>query len=153
MHTKVQNGNQRPKTKGMERMITAEDHLAITELIAWHGHLVDDGRLDELDHVFAVDAVIDLGAFGQSEPCTLQQMIELGRALGDRNPIGHHVTNTVIVKLEAPDKVEVRSKGIGIRSDGTTGSVTYEDTVIKSGGSWKISYRKIVVRKRPLGRD
>jgi hypothetical protein len=34
-------------------MRSLEDRLAIMELIALHGHLVDNGRLDELNRVFA----------------------------------------------------------------------------------------------------
>jgi len=53
-------------------MLSLEDRMAITELIALHGHLVDDGRLDELNLVFAEDVTHDLTAFG------------LGIHLGDR---------------------------------------------------------------------
>jgi len=45
-------------------MLLLEDRIAITELIALHGHLVDDGRLDELNLVFAEDVTHDLTAFG-----------------------------------------------------------------------------------------
>ena len=45
-------------------MLSLEDRIAITELIALHGHLVDDGRLDELNRVFAEDVTHDLTAFG-----------------------------------------------------------------------------------------
>jgi hypothetical protein len=37
-----------------EHMLSLEDRMAIMELIALHGHLVDDGRLDELSRVFAL---------------------------------------------------------------------------------------------------
>lgn len=33
-------------------LVGAEDRMAITELIALHGHLVDDGELDCLDELF-----------------------------------------------------------------------------------------------------
>src|SRR5215213_3731778 len=47
-----------------EHMISLEDRIAITELIALHGHLVDDGQLDQLNRVFAEDVTHDLTAFG-----------------------------------------------------------------------------------------
>lgn len=103
-------------------MISTEDRITIFELIAWHGHLVDDGRLDDFDQVFAPDAVFDLTAFGQSESCGLAQVLELGRALGDDNPVGHHVTNVVISQIGAPDRVRTRSKGIGVHLSGSTTS-------------------------------
>lgn len=45
--------------------LSAEDRLAIAELISLHGHLFDDGRLDELAELFAEDVVYDVSAFGQ----------------------------------------------------------------------------------------
>ena len=41
-------------------MISLEDRSAITELIALHGHLVDDSRLEELNLVFANDMTHEL---------------------------------------------------------------------------------------------
>lgn len=38
-------------------------------------------------------------------------------------------------------------------ADGTAGSVVYEDTVTKRDGTWRITYRKIAVRRKRLGRD
>lgn len=133
-------------------MISTEDRIAIFELIAWHGHLVDDGKLDDFNQVFAPDAVFDLSAFGQPEPCGLAQVIELGRGLGDDNPVGHHVTNVVISQIETPDRVRTRSKGIGVHLGGSTGSAIYEDLLVKRDGLWRIHHRTILVRRRPLGR-
>jgi hypothetical protein len=48
---------------------------------------------------------------------------------------------------------KTRSKGIGIRADGTAGSVVYDDTVTKRDGAWRITSRTITVRRKPLGRD
>lgn len=45
-----------------------EDRLAITELISRHGHLVDDGGLDQLEEVFTSDVAYDLTDFGQEAP-------------------------------------------------------------------------------------
>jgi hypothetical protein len=46
-----------------------------------------------------------------------------------------------------------RRKGIGIRADGTAGSLVYDDTVTKHDGAWRITARTITVRRQPLGRD
>ena len=134
-------------------MISLEDRSAITELIALHGHLVDDGRLEELNLVFAEDVTHDLTAFGLGVHHGLSGVRHSALALGDANPVGHHVTNIVIVEVKDDDTVVTRSKGIGIRADGTAGSAVYEDTVTKRDGTWCITYRKITVRRKPLGRD
>ena len=134
-------------------MLSLEDRMAIMELIALHGHLVDDGRLDELSRVFAEDVTHDLTAFGLGIHQGLGSVREAAEALGDANPVGHHVTNIVIVEMKDDSTVVTRSKGIGIRADGTTGSVVYDDTVTKRDGAWCISYRKITLRRKAFGRD
>jgi hypothetical protein len=134
-------------------MLSLEDRIAITELIALHGHLVDDGRLDELNRVFAEDVTHDLTAFGLGIHQGLGGVREAAEALGDANPVGHHVTNVVIVEVKDEHTVVTRSKGIGIRADGTAGSVVYEDTVTKRDGTWRITSRTITVRRKSLGRD
>jgi hypothetical protein len=45
--------------------------------------------------------------------------------------------------------VHALSKGIGINADGTIGSVTYEDTIVRGGSGWRISHRT-QVRILPL---
>ena len=134
-------------------MLSLEDRSAITELIALHCHLVDDGRLDELNLVFAADVMHDLTAFGLGIHQGLGSIWEAAAALGDANPVGHHVTNSVIVEVKDDDTVVTRSKGIGVRADGTAGSVVCDDTVTKRDGAWRITARTITVRRKPLGRD
>jgi hypothetical protein len=134
-------------------MISLEDRIAITELIALHGHLVDDGQLDKLNRVFAEDVTHDLTAFGLGIHHGLGRIREAAEALGDANPVGHHVTNVVISEVKDDHTVVARSKGIGIRADGTAGSVVYDDTVTKRDGAWRITARTITIRRKPLGRD
>ena len=47
----------------------------------------------------------------------------------------------------------VQSKGIGIKADGTAGSVVYDDIVTRRPGGWKISHRKVTARRVALGRQ
>jgi hypothetical protein len=53
---------------------------------------------------------------------------EAAQALGDANPVGHHVTNIVVTGID-DHSARVRSKGIGVMADGTAGSVVNEDVV------------------------
>lgn len=119
--------------------ITCEDRAAITEVIARHGHLCDSGELDRLDEVFTADVTYDLTDFAHLD-------------LRDPrvHPVGHHVTN-VIVTEAADGTVQARSKGIGVHADGTCASVTYEDVFVRGDQGWRISQRKIVARRTPLG--
>lgn len=130
-------------------MLTTEDKFNIHELISLHGHLTDSGRLDELSSVFATDVVYDLKAFDKGILNGVAAMRNAALALGEANPVGHHVTN-IIVNEDEDGTVRTQSKGIGIRADGSCGSLVYHDVLKKQGDGWRIIYRKITVRKIPL---
>ncbi|MFK4104359.1 nuclear transport factor 2 family protein [Streptomyces sp. NPDC019531] len=130
--------------------LALEDRLAVTELIALHGHLVDAGALDRLDEVFTHDVVYDLSDFGQGEVVGLAALKEAALALGAGNPVAHHVTNVMVEEVTS-DRVYARSKGLGVMADGSCGSVTYEDTVVRGGtAGWRISHRRVLARRVPL---
>ncbi|MGS2644084.1 nuclear transport factor 2 family protein [Streptosporangium sp. LJ11] len=130
--------------------LTAEDRVAIAELISMHGHLIDTGRLDRLHELFTADAVYDVSDLGGGIIEGLAAFRDAALAMGERNPVGHHVTNIVVTET-ADDHVRALSKGIGIMADGTCGSVTYEDTVSRGDRGWRISHRRVLARRAPLG--
>ncbi|MCO5993565.1 nuclear transport factor 2 family protein [Actinoallomurus rhizosphaericola] len=130
--------------------LTCEDRFLIAELIAMHGHLCDSGELERLGEVFTPDVTYDVTDFGQAPLRGLSALADAARALGNRNPVGHHVTNVVLTE-QADGRVHARSKGIGVNADGTSGSVTYEDTVVRTGQGWRIDHRTLLARRAPLG--
>ncbi|MER5792055.1 nuclear transport factor 2 family protein [Streptomyces sp. NPDC001980] len=130
--------------------LALEDRLAITELVSLHGHLVDDGSLDRLEELFTADVVYDLTDFGQEPLFGVAAIQEAAWALGAANPVAHHVTN-VVVTAWADGRVRVRSKGLGIKADGSCGSVSYDDTVVRTSDGWRISHRRVSPRRTPLG--
>lgn len=126
-----------------------KDRIAITDLISLHGHLVDGG--EPTDVLFTPDVeydVTDLGGGVLVGPFALD---EAGQALGDNNPVAHHVTNIVLTET-GPDEVTARSKGFGVMSDGTCGSVTYDDLIVRTADGWRLRRRTVLARRRPLGR-
>ncbi|MFG2467111.1 nuclear transport factor 2 family protein [Streptomyces canus] len=129
--------------------LALEDRLVVTELIALHGHLVDAGALDRIHEVFTADVVYDLSDYGQGELTGLVAVTEAALALGAGNPVAHHVTNVFVEEITG-DRVHARSKGLAVMADGSCGSVTYEDTVIRVGSQWRISHRRVLARKLPL---
>ena len=131
--------------------LTVDDRLTIHELLAMHGHLVDAGELDRLDEVFTANLVYDVSDLGSKPLHGIAAVREAALALGPGNPLGHHVTNVALTAVDDAT-VHARSKGIGVNADGTTGSVTYEDTVTRGVDGWRISYRRVLARKVPLGR-
>jgi hypothetical protein len=129
--------------------LTADDRFAIEDLINLHGHLVDRGDFAGLPALFTEDVAYDASAFGGGMLAGVDAMRDAALALGERNPVAHHVTN--IVLAEAPDgTVRAVSKGIGVMTNGAASSVTYEDTVERGTAGWRITHRVIRPRRTPL---
>jgi hypothetical protein len=123
--------------------LALEDRLAVTELIGLYGHLVDAGELDGSAEVFTPDVVYDLSDVGRGEVVGLAALNAVALALGAANPVARLVTN-IVIEEAAGDRVRVRSKGLGVMADGSCGSVTYEDTVVRvaagasaAAGCWR----------------
>jgi hypothetical protein len=132
-------------------MISIEDRMMIHELISLHGHFVDEGRLDELSQVFSPDVIYDLDDFGFGALMGIDAVKNSAISLGDTNPVGHHITNIVLSEGNEENTIYSKSKGIGIKTDGSCGSVIYEDIIKKQSGEWRITYRKVIPRRKPLG--
>src|SRR3954463_2516758 len=122
--------------------LTAEDRTAITDLINRHGHLTDAGEHDRMHELFTADVVYDVTDLGGGVLTGLVTLREAALALGERNPVAHHVTN-IVLTARAEDLVHALSKGIGVRADGTVGSVTYDDTIARGDNGWRISHRTV----------
>ena len=129
---------------------TEQDRIDINDLINLHGHLTDAGELDQAGELFTRDVTYDLDDFGLGSLHGTAAMREAALAMGEANPVGHHVTNIVITRID-DRSARVQSKGIGIKADGTAGSVAYDDIVTRQPDGWKISYRKVTARRAALG--
>ena len=129
--------------------MTMDDRIAIMDLINSHGHLTDRGDFDGLATLFAEDVVYDVSALGGAELVGLVAVREAGLALADANPVAHHVTN-IVLRETADGIVHALSKGLGVMTDGSTGSVTYHDTVERLAAGWRITHRIVRPRRVPL---
>jgi 3-phenylpropionate/cinnamic acid dioxygenase small subunit len=127
--------------------ITAEDRLAIHDVIASHGHVVDDRDWDRLGELFTDDVVLDLEDFGYGTLRGLGAMRDLARDGQDDKgqPLGHHVTNIVITGQDG-ETVRARSKALAVMADGASGTAVYEDTLRQEEQRWRISHRKVTAR-------
>jgi ketosteroid isomerase-like protein len=130
--------------------LSEQDRIDISDLINLHGHLTDAGELDQAGELFTPDVTYDLDDFGLGSLHGTVAMREAALALGDANPVGHHVTNIVITAID-DRSARVQSKGIGIKADGTAGSVAYDDIVTRQSDGWKIGYRKVTAKRAALG--
>lgn len=125
------------------------DRLALHELVDLHGHLVDAGELARQDEVFLPDVVYDVSDLGGGTLVGLGEAERAARALGDGNPVGHHVTNVVVTRLDQ-DTATILSKGLGVTVDGSVGSVVYEDEAVRTEQGWRIRHRTVRARRTPL---
>jgi hypothetical protein len=127
--------------------ITAEDRLAIHDVIALHGHVADDRDWGRLGELFTDDAVLDLEDFGYGTLHGLAALRDLSRASQDDKgqPLAHHVTNIAVTGQDG-ETARARSKALAVMPDGTTGTAVYEDILRREGHGWRISHRKVVAR-------
>jgi 3-phenylpropionate/cinnamic acid dioxygenase small subunit len=93
--------------------------------------------------------VYDLTAVSGGVLTGLADIVAASLALGDNNPLAHHVTN-VLIEEGDEESARVRSKYLGVMKDGSVGSGVYEDAVRKTAAGWRIQYRKVVPRRQPL---
>lgn len=122
--------------------LTAEDRLSIHELVSLHGHLADERRADHLHLLLTPDATYDVTAYGMGAVQGLDALVALFTERPGEQPIGHHVTNVVATEHD-DGTVRARSKGLAVMADGTTGTVTYDDIVVRTPGGWRISHRTV----------
>jgi SnoaL-like domain len=128
--------------------VSIEDRITIHELIALHGHLVDTGQLARLSEVFTYDVVYDLTAMSGPTLHGVQAVSEAAQRLGDRNPVAHLVTNTVVTV--DGEQVLARSKFLGVQRDGSVGSGMYNDELRRTPDGWRIALRSVSLRREPL---
>jgi len=126
--------------------LSPDDRLAIHELLSLHGHLADDRRAAELHLLLTEDAAYDVSEYGLGIVTGLPALRALFEAAPGAQPLGHHVTN-VIVTEAADGTVGVRSKGIAVMANGSTGTVIYDDVVTRTSAGWRISHRKVIARR------
>jgi 3-phenylpropionate/cinnamic acid dioxygenase small subunit len=129
-----------------------EDRLTIHELLALHGHLSDAGAFERMHEVFAADVIYDLSDVGLGTLRGLDALRDTALANPEPDPVGHHTTNVVLTPID-DDVVDGQSKGIGLRADGTSFSLIYQDVVSRGPEGWRIVQRKVVPRRKPLRAD
>jgi hypothetical protein len=127
-------------------VISLEDRLAINELLGLYGHLIDQRRWSELDHVFTPDIVFDATSFGQQVTTSARELIEWWRSDLAMHPLAHHATN-IVISEDADGTVRVLSKAIGVGRKGRVGSATYDDVVVRTADGWRLASRVATLRR------
>ena len=115
------------------------DVVAIQQLYALYGHVMDDRDRERLADLFTPDCVFDATALG----VPLMEGVDAIAATTETSPqapLAHHVTN-VYVDSVRDDMATVRAKAIGIYPGGRAFSGDYDDTLVRTASGWRIAHR------------
>lgn len=131
-------------------MLTIEDRLDIAETLALHAHLVDADQLDRIDELFTPDAIYDMTApgIGVFEGIDTICAAAARMSASGHAPTAHFLTNIILTSTRE-DEATAQSKCLMIMATGTTQGVTYDDTLRRDEGHWRISRRIITPAGRP----
>jgi hypothetical protein len=131
--------------------LAPSDLLALHELVARYGHVMDAKAWHRFGEVFAADAVLDLSAYGMWIATGVEEIIARFPLLD--HPQGHHTTNLVIEPpapsgVGAPGTVHMRSKYIAVRPMGPISVGEYRDEAALREGEWRLIRRALLPRRR-----
>ena len=112
--------------------------VAIEQVYALYGYVMDDRAWDRLGAVFAADCTFDATAFGLPIANGLDGVREMSEAAAE--PLAHHVTN-VFVEQIGDNTARARAKALGTYSKGRAFSGEYEDTLVRTPEGWRIKLR------------
>jgi ketosteroid isomerase-like protein len=124
--------------------VTVEDRIALHELAACYGDLIDLRDWEGLARVFTDDAVFDATDLGMP-------LLEGLKAIRDHmdksanHPLGHHITN-IYVEITG-DEIILRSRIIAAGHRGRVSSASYRDRVVKTERGWRIRHRVCTLRR------
>jgi SnoaL-like domain len=127
-------------------MPEAHDILAIHQLLALYGHIIDEREWQRVEELFTATSVYDMSDFGLG----VMHGAAAIRALWGRpdalHPLAHHATD-IVVSEDADGTVRVLSRGLGVGPNGRVGSVVYRDVVVRTSEGWRFASRQARVRR------
>ena len=126
--------------------LPAEDTLAIHELLALYGHIIDAREWQRVDELFTATARYDMREFGLGLVEGAAAIRELWSRPDAMHPLAHHATN-IVVSTDADGTVRVLSKGLGVGPNGRVGSVVYRDVVERTPAGWRFAARSAMLRR------
>ncbi|HEV3182512.1 MAG TPA: nuclear transport factor 2 family protein [Steroidobacteraceae bacterium] len=127
-------------------MREAGDIVAIQQLLALYGHVIDEREWQRVGELFTATAVYDMSDFGLGVVHGAAAIRELWSRPDAMHPLAHHATD-IVVSEEADGTVRVLSKGLGVGPNGRVGSVVYRDVVVRTSEGWRFAARKAQVRR------
>jgi SnoaL-like domain len=127
-------------------VLEPHDILAIHELLARYGHIIDEREWQRVEELFTADARYDMREFDLGEVRGAAAIRALWSGPDAAHPLAHHATN-ILVSEDPDGTVRVLSKGLGIGAHGRVGSVVYRDVVQKTEAGWRFLSRTAQLRR------
>jgi hypothetical protein len=134
-------------------MLSAEDRLAIHELMGLYGLVIDEREWHRAGELFTDDVRYDMSELGLGVLQGKAAVLHLWTTREDLHPVAHHATNIVVTAGADRDTASVISKGLGVGRKGRVGSVTYRDIVRRTPDGWRIASRHARLRLPPQATD
>ena len=132
---------------------TAEDTLAIHELVVRYGFVLDDQDWDGFRQIFTDDAVLDFGGgrgnrhTGSDQPERLAPIVgieEIIRNLRDVQTHPYqHILASHLIEDQGPDEVIVRSKALFPIPGQLVLETVYRDLVVRTSSGWRIRHKSV----------
>lgn len=127
-------------------VLDPRDTLAIHELLALYGHIIDEREWQRVEELFTPTTVYDMREFGLGVVHGAAAIRALWSSPHAAHPLAHHATN-VLVSEAADGTVQVLSKGLGVGPNGRVGSVVYRDVVERTPQGWRFASRTAHLRR------
>ena len=127
-------------------MLEPHDILAIHELLARYGHIIDEREWQRVAELFTERTTYDMREFNLGEVRGAQAIRALWSDPQATHPLAHHATN-ILVSQDPDGTVRVLSKGLGVGANGRVGSVVYRDVVEKTSAGWRFLSRTAQLRR------
>ena len=122
------------------------DTLAIHELLALYGHIIDERQWQRVGELFTASAVYDMSEFGLGVVHGAAAIRAQWSRPDATHPLAHHATD-IVVSEDRDGTVRVLSKGLGIGANGRVGSVVYHDIVTRTPAGWRFTARRVQLRR------
>jgi hypothetical protein len=127
-------------------MLEPREVLAIHELLALYGHIIDEREWQRVDELFTHDSLYDMREFGLGQVRGAAAIRALWSQPNASHPLAHHATN-ILVSEDPDGTVRVLSKGLGVGPNGRVGSVAYRDVVARTAAGWRFLSRTAQLRR------
>jgi SnoaL-like domain len=134
-----------PPRNGIAR--SAEDTLAIQDVVVRYGYVTDDRDWNAFDEVFTDDAVVDFRDQATNPPKGLAPLVgrdEIVLHFRDilTHPYQHMLVNHRIEDI-SEDEVVVRSKALLPVPGRTVCDIEYWDVLVRTPRGWRIKHKSV----------